>query len=185
MVSGQARSGSHRRPDRDFCRGQRKQLCACSHRTVGDRSRLRWRLRHRDRRAEREHERVSIELDGALMAHTRRQRQYRRHRDYRSDQFTGGCHQIRRRGHRWQLRRPRLHPVDRTDARHANTFSFNTGLTDVLCLAAEFLAAEIPAPAYQVWSAQYPGRRSDRSLRSISIAAACPTGSNGCLAAIQ
>ena len=39
----------------------------------------------------------------------------------------------------------------------ANTFSFNTGLTDVLCLAAEFLAADIPAPAYQIWSAQYPG----------------------------
>ena len=38
-----------------------------------------------------------------------------------------------------------------------NTFSFNTGLTDVLCLAAEFLAAEIPASAYQIWSSQYPG----------------------------
>ena len=38
-----------------------------------------------------------------------------------------------------------------------NTFSFNTGLTDVLCLAAEFLAADIPATAYQIWSSQYPG----------------------------
>jgi hypothetical protein len=37
-----------------------------------------------------------------------------------------------------------------------NTFSFNTTLTDVLCLAAEFLAAEIPATAYQIWSSQYP-----------------------------
>jgi hypothetical protein len=38
-----------------------------------------------------------------------------------------------------------------------HTFSFNTGLTDVLCLSAEFLAAEIPASAYQIWSSQYPG----------------------------
>jgi hypothetical protein len=38
-----------------------------------------------------------------------------------------------------------------------NTFSFNTGLTDVLCLAAEFLAADIPATAYQIWASQYPG----------------------------
>jgi hypothetical protein len=37
-----------------------------------------------------------------------------------------------------------------------NTFSFNTTLTDILCLAAEFLAAEIPATAYQIWSSQYP-----------------------------
>ena len=37
------------------------------------------------------------------------------------------------------------------------TFSFTTGLTDVLCLAAEFLAADIPAPAYQIWLSQYPG----------------------------
>ena len=35
------------------------------------------------------------------------------------------------------------------------TFSFNTPLTDVVCLAAEFLAAEIPASAYQVWAAQF------------------------------
>jgi hypothetical protein len=38
----------------------------------------------------------------------------------------------------------------------AHTFSFNTGLTDVLCLAAEFLAAEIPVTAYQIWASQYP-----------------------------
>ncbi|HSP43062.1 MAG TPA: M66 family metalloprotease [Luteolibacter sp.] len=37
-----------------------------------------------------------------------------------------------------------------------HTFSFNTSLTDVLCLAAEFLAAEVPATDYQVWSLQYP-----------------------------
>jgi hypothetical protein len=37
-----------------------------------------------------------------------------------------------------------------------NTFSFNTGLSDVICLAAEFLAADIPASAYQIWAAQYP-----------------------------
>ena len=33
-----------------------------------------------------------------------------------------------------------------------NTFSFNTGLTDVLCLAAEFLAADIPAPPFGIWA---------------------------------
>jgi hypothetical protein len=38
-----------------------------------------------------------------------------------------------------------------------NTFAFNTGLTDVICLAAEFLAAEIPATAYQIWASQHPG----------------------------
>jgi hypothetical protein len=38
-----------------------------------------------------------------------------------------------------------------------NTFSFDTGLTDVLCLAAEFLAADIPATAYQIWASLYPG----------------------------
>jgi Peptidase M66 len=37
------------------------------------------------------------------------------------------------------------------------TFSFNTALTDVICLSAEFLAAEIPASAYQIWSSQFPG----------------------------
>ena len=37
-----------------------------------------------------------------------------------------------------------------------NTFSFNSTLTDVVCLAAEFLAADIPASAYQIWSWQYP-----------------------------
>jgi hypothetical protein len=37
------------------------------------------------------------------------------------------------------------------------TFSFNTGLSDVICLSAEFLAAEVPATAYQIWSSQYPG----------------------------
>ncbi len=37
-----------------------------------------------------------------------------------------------------------------------HSFSFDTALTDVLCLAAEFLAAEVPATDYQVWSLQYP-----------------------------
>ncbi|BCX48939.1 conserved hypothetical protein [Haloferula helveola] len=36
----------------------------------------------------------------------------------------------------------------------SNTFSFNTGLTDVLCLSAEFLAAEIPVTSpYELWAA--------------------------------
>jgi hypothetical protein len=39
----------------------------------------------------------------------------------------------------------------------AHTFSFNTGLTDVLCLAAEFLPAEVPASDYQIWAFRYPG----------------------------
>jgi hypothetical protein len=34
-----------------------------------------------------------------------------------------------------------------------NTFSFDTGLTDVITLAAEFLAADVPAPPYTVWAA--------------------------------
>jgi hypothetical protein len=51
------------------------------------------------------------------------------------------------------------HALARTSGLQAgpNTFSFNTGLTDVLCLAAEFLAADIPASAYQIWSLQFPG----------------------------
>jgi hypothetical protein len=35
------------------------------------------------------------------------------------------------------------------------TFSFGTGLTDVLCLAAEFLAAEPPVTDYLTWAAIY------------------------------
>jgi hypothetical protein len=31
-------------------------------------------------------------------------------------------------------------------------FSFNSGLSDVICLAAEFLAADIVAPPYEVWA---------------------------------
>ena len=39
----------------------------------------------------------------------------------------------------------------------AHSFSFNTALTDVICLAAEFLAAEIPATDYQIWASRHPG----------------------------
>jgi len=46
----------------------------------------------------------------------------------------------------------------------SNTFSFNTGLTDVICLAAEFLAADIPAPPYGIWAnGPFSGTLSDSS----------------------
>ena len=52
------------------------------------------------------------------MAHTGWKRQYGRHGDNHPVQRPGRCHQVRRRGHRWQLRGSCPRTVERASGRH-------------------------------------------------------------------